>query len=185
MFGKLALVLGLLVLFVAAVRLSGAPLIPRGEEPAAADPSSSINPEAERTEWIRHVTAICDWERRRTKALIRAYRRISVPKDVELMLLAVIRMGDESKAIFNRLTPPFEYKREVRELRGRFRQERVALEGLVDAVRNGGRRAFLLRWRRLAVANARKVDVLRALGLNECVIGRLPAKSGESGPNIV
>jgi hypothetical protein len=185
--GKLALVLGFVVVFVAAVRLSGAPLIPRGEEPAAADSPSSINPEAERIEWIDHVSAICDWERKRTKTLIRVYRDggIGVPKDVELLLLAAIRMGDESKAIFNRLTPPFEYRREVRELRRHFGHERRALEGLVDAVRNLSRRQFLRHWRELAGANARKIDTLRDLGLKKCVPRPLPAETGEPGPQIV
>jgi len=105
MLGKLALVLGFVVLLVVAARLSGAPLIPRGEEPSAADRPSSVNPEAERIEWLDHVTAICDWERMQAKALARVYRKggIGAPKDVELMLLAVIRMSDESKAIFDRL----------------------------------------------------------------------------------
>jgi hypothetical protein len=185
--GKLALVLGFIVLFVGAARLSGAPLIPRGEEPAAADHPSSIDPEAERTEWIDHVSAICDWERKRTKALFRVYREgsIGVPKDVELLLLAAIRMGDESKAIFNRLTPPFEYRREVRELRRHFGQERRALEGLVDAVRNLSRRQFLRHWRELAMANGKKIDALRDLGLKKCVPRPLPAGSEESGPQIV
>jgi hypothetical protein len=185
--GKLALVLGFVVLFVAAARLSGAPLIPRDEEPAAADRRSSINPEAERIEWIDHVSAICDWERKRTKALFRVYRErsIGVPKDVELLLLAAIRMGDESKAIFNRLTPPFEYRREVRELRLIMGRERRALEGLVDAVRDLDRHEFVRDWRELALANAKKIDALRDLGLKKCVPRPLPAESGESGPQIV
>jgi hypothetical protein len=185
--GKLALVLGFVALFLGAARLSGAPLIPRGEEPAAADETSSINPEAERTEWMNNVTAICDWERKRAKALMRVYRKqsIGVPKDLELMLLAVIRMGDESRAIFNRLTPPFEYKREVGELRRHLRQERRALEGLVDAVRDLDRRAYVRRWRALAVASARKVEVLRDLGLRKCVTGELPAETGEPELKIV
>jgi hypothetical protein len=186
-FGKLALVLGFLVLLVVAVRLSGAPLIPRGEEPSAANRPDSVNPEAERLEWLDQVTAICDWERKQAKALVRVYRQRSIgaPKDVELMLLAVIRMGDESKAIFNRLTPPFEYRREVRELRSRFRQERRALESLVAAVRNVDRRAFFRGWRGLATANARKVDTLRNLGLRKCVTGELPATYEKSDPTIV
>jgi hypothetical protein len=187
MLRKLALVLGFVVLLAVAVRLSGAPLIPRGEESSAEDRPSSVNPEAERIEWLDHVTAICDWERKQAKALVRVYRKggIGAPKDVELMLLAVIRMGDESKAIFNRLTPPFEYRREVRELRGRFRQERRALEGLVAAVRNVDRRAFLRGWRELATANARKVDALRNLGLRKCVTGELPASYEKPDPTIV
>jgi hypothetical protein len=187
MLGKLALVLAFVIVFVAGARLSGAPLIPRGKEPSAADRPSSINPEAERIEWIGHVTAICDWERKRAKALVRVYRKRSIgaPKDLELMLLAVIRMGDESRAIFNRLTPPFEYRREVRELRRHDRQERRALEGLVDAVRNVDRRAFLRGWRELATANARKVDALRNLGLTKCVTGELPASYEKQDPAIV
>jgi hypothetical protein len=110
---------------------------------------------------------------------------IGVPKDVELLLLAAIRMGDESKAIFNRLTPPFEYRREVRELRGILGRERRALEGLVDAVRDLDRRQFVRRWRELALANARKIDALRDLGLKKCVPRALPAESGELGPKIV
>src|SRR5688500_6978509 len=187
MLGKLALVLGFVVLLVVAARLSGAPLIPRGEEPSAADRPRSVNPEAERIEWLDHVTAICDWERMQAKALARVYRKggIGAPKDVELMLLAVIRMSDESKAIFDRLTPPFEYRREVRELRSRFRQERRALEGLVAAVRNVDRRAFLRGWRELATANARKVDALRNLGLSKLVTGELPASYEKPDPAIV
>lgn len=181
MLGKLALVVGFVALFVGAVKLSGFPLIPRGEEPAGADRPNSLDPEAERLEWIDHVGAICDWERKRTKTLFRVYRRsIGVPKNLELLLRAAIRMGDESKAIFNRLTPPFEYRREVRELRRHFGDERRALEGLVEAVRNLDRRQFVHRWRALAIANARKIDALRNLGLTKCVPRPLPAKSGKS-----
>jgi hypothetical protein len=185
MLGKLALVLGFVILFVAAARLSGAPLIPRGEEPPATDSAGPIDPEAERREWLSNVSAICDWERKRMKALARAYRdrSIGAPKDLELLLLAAIRMGDESKAIFNRLTPPFEYRREVRELRLRFRQERRALEGLVEAVQNLDQRAFVRRWRVLATANARKIQALRNLGLRKCVPRALPAEADE--PDLV
>jgi hypothetical protein len=179
--GKLALVIGFVALFVAAIKLGGAPLIPRGEEPAGADRSASLDPEAARTEWIDHVSAICDWERKRSKALFRVYRgSAGVPKNLELLLRAAIRMGDESKAIFNRLTPPFEYRREVRELRRHFGDERRALEGLVDAVRNLDRRQYVRHWRQLAMANARKIDALRNLGLTKCIPRPLPAKSEKS-----
>ena len=179
--GKLAVVIGFVALFVAAIKLSGAPLIPRGQEPAAADRSPSLDPEAERREWIDHVGAICDWERKRTKTLFRVYRgSVAVPKNLELLLRSAIRMGDESKAIFNRLTPPFEYRREVRELRRHFADERRALEGLVDAVTALDRRQFLRRWRELAVANGRKIDALRNLGLSNCVPRPLPAEPEQS-----
>jgi hypothetical protein len=188
MFGKLlAVVVGFVVLFGAALRLSGAPLIPRGEEEAS-DDVEAIDPEADRTEWIEHVDAICDWERKRLRALIRIYRRgniLGAPKDLEIMLLAAIRMGDESKAIFNRLTPPFEYRREVRELRRLFRQERRALEGLVKAVQNLDHRRFVRGWRDLATANGRKVKALRDLGLKKCVPRSLPREAGEPDRKIV
>jgi hypothetical protein len=187
MFGKLALVVGFIVLFVAAVRLSGAPLIPRADEEAT-DTVDAIDPEADRIDWIEHVGAICDWEQKRQRALLRAYRRaniIGTPKDLEIMLLAAIRMGDESKAIFNRLTPPFEYRREVGELRRLFRQERRALEGLVKAVQNLDDRRFVRRWRDLATANARKTDALRDLGLTKCVPRALPREAGEPDLKIV
>jgi hypothetical protein len=186
--GKLAaFVLGFVILFAAAVRLSGAPLIPRGQEAAGSDSVDSIDPEAERLEWIDHVSAICDYERKRGRTLNRVYREgaLAIPKDVELWLLSVIRMGDESRAMFNRLTPPLEYRREVRELRGHFRKERLALEGLVDAVRNGDAREYIRRWRDLTTADARKVEALRNLGLKKCV-PRLPEpEPGERKPNIV
>ena len=171
MLGKLALALGLLVLFAAALRLSGEVLSANGQEPAGGDTVEAIDPEAKRLEWIDHVGAICEWERKRMKTLKRVFREraIIVPADLASLLLEVIRMGDESKAIFNRLTPPLEYRREVQQLRTRFRQERRALEGLVDAVENLDRRQFLRRWRDLARADARKVDMLRALGLTKCV----------------
>jgi hypothetical protein len=185
--GKFALALGILAVLVGALWLSGAVLSRGDEETARADSADSINPEANRLEWIDHVSAICDWERKRFKTLKRVYREGSsgVPKDLELLLLAVIRMGDESKAIFNRLTPPFEYRREVQELRSRFRDERRALDGLVDAVRNGDRRAFLRHWRDLAKAGARKVDMLRNLGLTKCVPRLLPPEPEERKTTIV
>jgi hypothetical protein len=187
MLGRLALALGLLAFLIGAVWLSS-DLLTRGEEEAtAADSADSLNPEATRLEWIDHVSAICDWERKRARALIRAYREgsIGVPKDLELMLLAAIRMGDESRAIFNRLTPPFEYRREVRELRALFRDERLALEGLVDAVQDLNQRRFVRGWRDLARANARKVNALRNLGLTKCVPRLLPRDPGEPKTTIV
>jgi hypothetical protein len=169
--GKLAFTLGLLALLAAALRVSGGLLTPNGQEQSGGDTVERIDPEGTRLEWIDHVSAICEWERKRMKALKRVYRErtLVVPTDLEFLLLGVIRMGDESKAIFNRLTPPFEYRREVQQLRTHFRQERLALEGLVDAVRNLDRREFLRRWRDLARADARKVEMLRNLGLAKCV----------------
>lgn len=187
MLAKLALALGLLVLFAAALRLTAGVLSANGQEPAGGDTVQAIDPEARRLEWIDHVGAICEWERKRMKTLRRAYREraIILPKDLELMLLGVIHMGDESRAIFNRLTPPFEYRREVQQLRARFRQERRALEGLVDAVKDLDQRKFLRRWRDLVKADARKVDMLRNLGLTKCVPPLPLPKSEESRSTII
>jgi hypothetical protein len=184
---KLALALGLLVLVAAALRLSGEVLSANGQGRAGGDTVKVIDPEARRLEWIDQVGAICEWERKRMKTLKRAYREraIIVPKDLELMILGVIHMGDESKAIFNRLTPPFEYRREVQQLRTHFQEERRALEGLVDAVRNYDQRQFLRRWRDLVRADARKVEMLRNLGLTKCVPPLPLPKSEEPRSTVV
>jgi hypothetical protein len=120
------------------------------------------------TQWREHVNAICAWEKKQAKTLVRAFRRARTRADVELLLQHAIRLGEQSSAIFGRLHPPLVYRREATTLRRVFRSERAALANLLDAFRVGNRAAFYSAAKRLVAADQRSTRLLTELGVDGC-----------------
>lgn len=119
-------------------------------------------------EWRNRVEAICDWEKQQAKALTRAFRRIQAPVDVEFLFKSAIRLSDESRAIFARLAPPLEYRRERSDLLRLFRQERSGLADALEAFKERRRRAFIRSVRRFVEADTRSSRLLAQLGVDGC-----------------
>ena len=128
---------------------------------------SPHKPDAE-TEWLQRVGAICVWERKRARALGKAFHRATTPADVRLLLESAIHLSERSAAVFKRLEAPFAYRREARTLRRLFRRERAAMRRAREAVEQQNRTAFFRALRALAEADAEGSRILGDLGVDGC-----------------
>jgi hypothetical protein len=79
-----------------------------------------------------------------------------------------MRMIEESRAIFGRLDPPFEFERESRDLNRLLLSERASLAATLNAFRARKKAAFLGSLNRFARTDARISELLNQLGGAGC-----------------
>jgi hypothetical protein len=156
-----AVVLGIIP--VALISVGGLPSGPR--EDLVPYETRTVGAEEQ---WRERVGAICKWELKQGKAFNRAFRRAAAPVDVVFMFKSLIRLNDESMAIFARLEAPLEFRRESKDLLRYLRQQRAGLAGALRAFRDRRRPAFIQSVRRLAKAEAKIGGLLVQLGVNSC-----------------
>jgi hypothetical protein len=156
-----AVVLGIIP--VALISVGGLPSGPR--EDLVPYETRTVGAEEQ---WRQRVGAICKWELKQGKAFNRAFRRAAAPVDVAFMFKSLIRLNDESTAIFARLEAPLEFRRESKDLLRYLRQERAGLADALRAFRDRRRAAFFRSVRRLAQAQAKIGGLLIQLGVNGC-----------------
>jgi hypothetical protein len=137
---------------------------------------SMADPGSVEAEWRNRVEVICTWERKRGRAITRAFRRVVSPADALFAFDSTIRLGRTSLAIFRRLNTPFAFQREVRELKRLLDREQRALVALRDALRAGNARALSRHAREIGRAEERKRAHFADLGLRGC----LPPARGPS-----
>ena len=118
--------------------------------------------------WRDRVSSICRWQRKQGKLFRKAFRYAATPVDVEFALKSAMRFLDESRAIFGRLDPPFEFQREARTFVRLLRSERGSLAALLKAFRERKRAAFEHNLRRVLRADARATNLLKQLGGAGC-----------------
>jgi hypothetical protein len=157
--------------------------LPPPESPKA-PVQGAADPGLVEAEWRDRVEAICGWERKRVRAIAKAFRRAASPADALLAFDSTIRLGRTSLEIFRRLNTPFAFQREVRELKGLLEREQRALVALRDALRAGNPRAFSRHAQEIVLAEGRKRVHFADLGLRGCLP---PARApfGESGTSPV
>ena len=137
------------------------------------------NPGLVEAEWRDRVETICVWERKRVRAIAKAFRRAASPADALFAFDSTIRLGRTSLAVFRRLNTPFAFQREVRELKRLLEREQSALVALRDALRAGNARAFSRHAQEIARAEGRKRAQFADLGLRGC-LPPAPGPLGES-----
>jgi hypothetical protein len=163
---KLAAVALVLGIVPAALWAAGDLPVPQAREDLVPSLSSpELSPE---NEWRQRVGAICGWQRKQTKTLGKAFRKVVTPADLELLLENAIRLGERSEAIFRRLHPPLTYRREARTLRRLFHRENTALRRFADAMETQNRGAFLHGLQEVARVDARIGQTFTQLGIDEC-----------------
>jgi hypothetical protein len=166
MWWKLFAVVLVVVLIAGALELGGA-LRPPERVSQRHLPVPPRQFEAER-EWVERMNAICERERQQAKALRKALRGVTTPRDFELLFETALRMGEANLRVFSRLDPPLTLRRETRELRRLFRAEQDAAEAMLEAFRDGSREAFLRRLRAFLSADERSTRLLVRLGASDC-----------------
>lgn len=155
--------------------------LPPPDSPKA--PVQGANPSLVEAEWRDRVETICGWERRRVRAIAKAFRRAASPADALFAFDSTIRLGRTSLEIFRRLDTPFAFQREVRELKGLLEREQRALIALRDALRAGNLRAFSRHAQKIARAEGRKRVHFADLGLRGCLPpARGPSRESETSP---
>jgi hypothetical protein len=158
-----ALVLGLVA---GALWLGGALQPP---SPGDVGPSlAGVEPARDEGDWAAKVGAICGWERRQNDALERAFRRAVTPRDVELYLESAMSLATRTAGVFDRLQPPFAYRREVRELRRLLWRQQRGLENMLAAFKRRDRRAFVGAVRQLVRFDERTAAIFADLGVDGC-----------------
>jgi hypothetical protein len=142
--------------------------LPPPETPeAAADRVTS--PRAAEEEWRDRMNAICEWERKRTRGLRKAFRQVAVPADAILVFRSAVRLGRESLAVIRRLEIPFAYQREARQLQRILAGEQEDLLALLDALTEGHRRAVARLARQIGRAEERKRALYADIGIRSCM----------------
>jgi hypothetical protein len=141
----------------------------------------TADPSLVEAEWRDRVEVICAWERKRGRAITKAFRRVVSPADALFAFDSTIRLGRTSLAIFRRLNTPFAFQREVRELKGLLEREQSALVALRDALRAGNARALSRHAQEITRAEVRKRAHFADLGLRGCLPpARGPSRESES-----
>jgi hypothetical protein len=142
--------------------------LPPPETPeAAAD--RVMSPRAAEEEWRDRMNAICEWERKRTRGLRKAFRQVAVPADAILVFRSALRLGRESLAVIRRLEIPFAYQREARQLKRILAGEQEDLLALLDALTEGHPRAVARLARQIGRAEERKRTLYADIGIRGCM----------------
>jgi hypothetical protein len=152
---------------VPAVLWAGGYLPPPTTSEAAADVVTS--PRVAEEQWRDRMTAICEWERKRSKGLRNAFRNVSVPADAILVFRSAVRMGRESLAVIRRLETPFAYQREARQLERIISMEQDDLLAMLDALTEGKRNAVMRFARQIGRAEERKRSLYADMGIRGCL----------------
>jgi hypothetical protein len=142
-------------------------LPPPATSEAAADAVTS--PQLAEEQWRDRMNAICEWERKRSRGLRKAFRQVAVPADAILVFRSAVRLGRESLGVIRRLEAPFAYQREARQLKRLIGGEQEDLLALLDALTEGNRRAVARLARQIGRAEERKRGIYADIGVRGCM----------------
>jgi hypothetical protein len=145
----------------------GGYLPPPATSEAAADAVTS--PQLAEEQWRDRMNAICEWERKRSRGLRKAFRQVALPADAILVFRSAVRLGRESLGVIRRLEAPFAYQREARQLKRLIGGEQEDLLALLDALTEGNRRAVARLARQIARVEERKRGIYADIGVRGCM----------------
>jgi hypothetical protein len=145
----------------------GGYLPPPATSEAAADAVTS--PQLAEEQWRDRMNAICEWERKRSRGLRKAFRQVALPADAILVFRSAVRLGRESLGVIRRLEAPFAYQREARQLKRLIGGEQEDLLALLDALTEGNRRAVARLARQIGRVEERKRGIYADIGVRGCM----------------
>jgi hypothetical protein len=148
---------------IALLAFGGVPTEPRKDLVA-----SETRQDNAEEQWQDHVGAICAWQRKQVRLWRRAFRDVASPADIEFALKSAMRMIDESRAIFSRLDPPFEFQRESRTLVRLLARESTSLDAMIKAFHDRRQDAFVRSLGSFVRLDTRSSALLNELGGSGC-----------------
>jgi hypothetical protein len=164
-FAKL-LVAAVVVAAVGAVLWASGAVAPGGD--SGADRASRRAEPIPTETWARRVGAICRWERQESKGLLRRLRTTYTYRDAELWVRAASRVADRSIAMFRRLPPPQDHRRQHADVLRLLARQEAAGKAMAKAVHEHDDRAFFREAERVFRLSERVNRILVRLGVEGC-----------------
>ena len=120
------------------------------------------------TEWVSRVDQICEWVRPQSRRLMRAASGLRTFDEAAAWVRAVTELSERANAVFRRLPPPRDRRRERQEILRLMRREDDFGSRLVRAIEEQRSRAFFTFARRIEAIDRRIAIALDDVGATEC-----------------